>query len=139
MRLFVKLLHPAAKVPSKAHGTDAGYDLHSTVDVYIPPGATLSVPIGIATAFDEGYVALVWPRSSSGLAGIDVFAGVVDAGYRGEWRVVLYNSTDADVLIRVGDRVAQVLFQRVEDPDVDLVERLPDSDRGTAGWGSSGV
>ena len=109
--------------------------------IVIPPGERRVVPTGIALAIPEGYAGLVQPRS--GLAfkhGIMVVnaPGLIDAGYRGEVRVCLYNSGDAPFSIAPGDRVAQLVVQRVETPEYGAVETLLDTQRGSGGFGSTG-
>src|SRR6476619_3537803 len=125
---------PDVPLPAYAHPGDAGADLVTTVDVHLEPGERVLVPTGVAIALPEGYVALVHPRS--GLAarhGLSIVntPGTVDAGYRGEIKVLLVNHdrTQPDVLHR-GDRVSQLVVQRFERAVVTEVEALPDSVRG---------
>jgi dUTP pyrophosphatase len=127
--------------PVYAKPGDAGADLRSTQAVTIPAGQRLLVPTGVSIALPAGYVGLVHPRS--GLAakhGITVLntPGTIDAGYRGEIMVILYNSSDSDFDISVGDRIAQLLIQTVETAKFVAVEKLPESERGETGFGSSG-
>jgi dUTP pyrophosphatase len=135
-------LDPDLPVPSYAHPGDAGADLLSAVDVTIAPGRRETVPTGVAIALPDGFVGLVHPRS--GLAarhGLTVVnaPGTVDAGYRGEIRVTLLNTDpDEPVGIRRGDRIAQLLVQRVSRAQFVEVERLPGSARGADGFGSTG-
>lgn len=141
MELAVKLLHPDARLPRRAHPGDAGADLHSVENVTIPPGERRDVGTGIAVAIPEGCAGFVQPRS--GLAfkhGIMVVnsPGLVDAGYRGELRVVLYNSGTEPFVIQVGERIAQMVIQRVEEPSYVAADELPDTVRGQGGFGSSG-
>lgn len=128
--------------PSYAHAGDAGADLRSAVDAVIAPGGRATLPTGVAVAVPEGWAAFVHPRS--GLAarhGVTTLngPGTVDAGYRGEVRVTLVN-TDADQPFRVrrGDRIAQLVLQRVARARFVPVEALEASDRGTGGHGSTG-
>jgi dUTP pyrophosphatase len=128
--------------PSYAHPGDAGADLVSRVDVVLPPHGRATVPTGVAIALPDGYAAFVHPRS--GLAsrhGLTVVnaPGTVDAGYRGEIQVTLLN-TDPQEPIRLsrGDRIAQLVVQRVERARFVRAERLPGSHRGSGGFGSSG-
>lgn len=129
-------------LPSYAHHGDAGADLRTAVDLVLPPGARALVPTGVAIALPEGYVALVHPRS--GLAarhGLSIVnaPGTVDAGYRGEVMVLLVNLDPAEpVELRRGDRVAQLVVQRVERARFLAVETLPESGRGSGGYGSTG-
>lgn len=129
-------------LPAYAHPGDAGADLHTTVDVVLAPGERALVPTGIALALPEGYVGLVHPRS--GLAarhGLSIVnsPGTVDAGYRGEVKVLLVNLDPHEpVELRRGDRVAQLVVQRVEQAAFVEVDGLPDSPRGSGGYGSTG-
>lgn len=129
-------------LPKRAHPGDAGVDLYSTIDVRIEPGARTLVATGVAIALPHGTVGLIHPRS--GLAakhGLTVVntPGTIDAGYRGEIKVCLLN-TDREnaVEIKRGDRIAQLLVQRVELPEFKEVSFLDETVRGTGGYGSSG-
>lgn len=129
-------------LPAYAHPGDAGADISTRVDVTLAPGERATVPTGLKIALPDGYVALVHPRS--GLAakhGVTVVnaPGTVDAGYRGEIAVTLLN-TDAvtPVTLVKGDRIAQLVIQRVERATFVAVERLPGSHRGDGGFGSTG-
>jgi dUTP pyrophosphatase len=130
-------------LPSYAHPGDAGADLMSTVDLTLAPGERALVPTGIALALPEGYVALVHPRS--GLAarhGLSIVntPGTVDAGYRGEVKVLLVNHDRTQpVELRRGDRIAQLVVQRFERAVFTEVAALPESVRGAGGYGSTGV
>jgi dUTP pyrophosphatase len=139
LSIKVKKLHPDAIVPSFAHRSDAGMDLFSTQKIILHPGERVQVPTGIAIELPDDYAALIWDKS--GLAtkyGLKVMAGVVDAGYRGEYIVVLVNLSPVDYLIEKGHKVAQLLIQKVEHPTVEVVDELSDSHRGEKGFGSSG-
>ena len=129
-------------LPSYAHPGDAGADLVTTVDVELAPGERAVVPTGVSIALPDGYAAFVHPRS--GLAarhGLTIVnaPGTVDAGYRGEIAVTLLN-TDAEHPIELhrGDRIAQLVVQRVDRARFVQAERLPGSHRGEGGFGSSG-
>ena len=129
-------------LPSYAHPGDAGADLHTTVDVELAPGERALVPTGISIALPDGFVALVHPRS--GLAarhGLSIVntPGTVDAGYRGEIKVMLINHDPHDtVVLRRGDRIAQLVVQRFERARFTEVGVLPESVRGVGGYGSTG-
>jgi len=135
-------LDPDLPLPGYAHPGDAGADLVTAVDVTLQPGERALVPTGIAMAVPEGYVALVHPRS--GLAarhGLSIVntPGTIDAGYRGEVKVLLVNLDPAEPIeLRRGDRVAQLVIQRVEQAAFTEVEVLPESVRGGGGYGSTG-
>jgi dUTP pyrophosphatase len=129
-------------LPAYAHPGDAGADLLTTVDVTLAPGERALVPTGVAIALPEGYVALVHPRS--GLAarhGLSIVnsPGTIDAGYRGEIKVMLINhDRTLPIDLRRGDRIAQLVIQRFERARFIEVGELPDSVRGSGGYGSTG-
>jgi len=126
-------------LPEYASAGAAGADLRASAAVDIPPGGRAAVPTALRLQIPPGHVGLVWPRS--GLAvrhGIDTLAGVIDSDYRGEVRVVLVNHGDAPFCIAPGDRVAQLLVQRVERARFAASPRLLDTDRGEGGFGSTG-
>jgi dUTP pyrophosphatase len=135
-------LDPELPMPSRAHVGDAGIDLHARVTTTLESGEWAMIPTGIAVAIPAGYVGLVAPRS--GLAarhGISVVngPGVVDAGYRGEINAILINHGAASVTLRRGDRVAQLLVAPIAEVETVEVDRLPNTDRGVGGFGSSGI
>ena len=138
----VRRLDDELPLPAYEHEGDAGADLRTTVDVTLQPGERATVPTGVALALPPGYAGFVHPRS--GLAarhGLTVVnaPGTVDAGYRGEIAVTLLNTDRTEpVLLRRGDRVAQLVVQRVERARFVVVEELPPSRRGTGGHGSTG-
>src|SRR5580704_8086351 len=140
--VLIKRLDPGVPLPSYAHPGDAGADLTTAQDVELGPGERALVRTGIAIALPDGYAAFVHPRS--GLAakhGVTLVnaPGTVDAGYRGEIMVTLLN-TDAEqaVAFRRGDRIAQLVVQRVEYVSFREVNALPGSARGEGGFGSTG-
>jgi dUTP pyrophosphatase len=140
--VLLQRLDPDLPPPAYAHPGDAGADLVAAVDVELAPGERAMVPTGIAIALPEGYAAFVHPRS--GLAarfgvGIVNAPGTVDAGYRGEIKVMLVNH-DRSLPVRLsrGDRIAQLVVQRVEQARFTEVAALPGSARGEGGYGSTG-
>lgn len=141
--VLLRRLHPDVPVPRPAHPGDAGVDLVTTTDVRLDPGERTVVGTGIALALPHGYAAFVHPRS--GLAarhGVTVVnaPGTVDAGYRGEIKIVLVNhDTQHPVRLAAGERVAQLVVQRVEHVAFVEVDRLPGSARGEGGYGSTGT
>lgn len=140
--LRVHRLDPGLPLPAYAHLGDAGADLYAAEDVRIAPGARAMVPTGLAIALPRGYVGLIHPRS--GLAhrfGLTVLnaPGTVDADYRGEIKVVLINhDLHETALLRRGDRIAQLVVQRVERVRFHEVDSLDDTERGVGGYGSTG-
>lgn len=140
--VLVRQLDPDLPLPTYAHPGDAGADLVAAEDVEIAPGERALVGTGVAVALPEGYVGLVHPRS--GLAarlGVTVLnaPGTVDAGYRGEIKVNLVNhDRTSTAKISRGDRIAQLVVQRVERAHFHVVDELPDSVRGAGGHGSTG-
>lgn len=135
-------LNDQAAAPAYARPGDAGADLVSTVDVTLKPGERSLVPTGVALALPEGYAGFIHPRSGLALRhGLSVVntPGTIDAGYRGEIKVLLINhDLHEEVRIAAGDRIAQLVVQRVESVSFVEVEALPPSVRGAGGYGSSG-
>lgn len=143
VEILVSTTDPDVPLPRYSHPGDAGADITTRVDVTLAPGERATVPTGLCVALPDGYAAFVHPRS--GLAsrhGVTVVnaPGTVDAGYRGEIAVTLLN-TDATEPVRLarGDRIAQLVIQRVEHAAFVPVEALPGSHRGDGGFGSTGV
>lgn len=140
--MLVRRLDDELPLPAYAHDADAGADLVTAVDVALGPGERAVVPTGLAIALPTGYAAFVHPRS--GLAarlGVALVnsPGTIDCGYRGEIKVVLINlDPKTPVHFARGDRIAQLVVQRVERADFVEVPTLPESGRGTGGFGSTG-
>ena len=143
MRLPVKRLDASVPLPSYARPGDAGLDLYAAEDVTLGPGARALVRTGLAVAIPEGFAGFVLPRS--GLAarhGVSLLntPGLIDSGYRGEVMVLVVNhDRAATVTLTRGDRIAQLVVQRIEHATPVAVEDLPSSERGSAGFGSTGV
>jgi dUTP pyrophosphatase len=142
VHVLIKRLDPGIPLPVRAHPGDAGTDLFAAADVELSPGQRAVVPTGVAIALPDGYAAFVHPRS--GLAarhGVTLVnaPGTVDAGYRGEIRVTLLNTDSSNpVRFQRGDRIAQLVIQRVERAVFHEVDALPGSARGDGGFGSTG-
>jgi len=142
MRLAIQRLRPDARLPTRAHDDDAGLDLYAVEAVTIAPGERAMVPTGIAIELPERHAGLVVPRSGlaarHGIALVNA-PGLIDAGYRGELRVLLLN-TDRDEAFEIapGDRIAQLVVTRVETPDLVEVDELAPTRRADGGFGSSG-
>lgn len=142
MNLSFRRLHPDARLPARAHDGDAGLDLHALAPVRLEPGERASVPTGVAVEIPSGHAGLVLPRSGlasrHGIALVNA-PGLIDAGYRGEIRVLLMNTDrESPFEAAAGDRIAQLVIVRVEAPVAVEVDALADSERGERGFGSSG-
>ena len=137
----VEVLVTAETLPGYARAGDAGADLHAAEPASLKPWSRVLVATGVKIALPNGYVGLVHPRS--GLAAkhsVTVLnaPGTIDAGYRGEIKVLLVNLSDEQYEVQAGDRIAQLVVQRVERAAFVQVDRLPGSDRGEGGFGSTG-
>lgn len=133
-------LAPGTKTPSKAHDSDAGFDLSATSDFVVPPRGGAVVGTGVSLAIPAGLYGQI--QSRSGLAfkhDLVAFAGVIDSGYRGELKVKLFNHGDVPYKGRARDRIAQLVVLVLPEVSLSLVRELPDADRGTTGFGASGL
>jgi dUTP pyrophosphatase len=140
IKIKFKKLYEGAIVPSFAYANDAGLDLHSYVDICIPKGETKRVNTGIAMEMPKGYVGLIWDKSGlSIINGLKVMGGVIDSGYRGELIVGIKNLGSFDFDFKIGDKIAQMLIQKVERPIIEKVKNLNITSRGDSGFGSSSV
>ena len=143
MRVRFQRLAPRARAPERTHDHDAGYDLRAAEDARIGPGERTSVGTGIAVAIPEGFAGLILPRS--GLAsrhGITLpnAPGLIDAGYRGELRVLLLNTDAGEPFeVAVGDRMAQLVVVRAEELEFEEASELDETARAAGGFGSSGL
>ncbi|KIY93499.1 dUTP pyrophosphatase [Monoraphidium neglectum] len=136
----VQRISSNATLPTRGSAKAAGYDISSAEDCIIPARGKHCVSTGLRIAVPAGTYGRVAPRS--GLAAkhfIDTGAGVVDEDYRGELKVLLFNHSDADFAVRVGDRIAQLVLERIATPEVEEVTSLDDTERGAGGFGSTGV
>jgi len=134
----VKKVTPGATVPTKKDASDAGIDIYTNETYILAPGEVHAFSTGISVEFPERYVALLWDRSGLGVSGIHRLAGVIDSGYRGEWKVVLVNLTDQPYEIKAGDKIVQCVLQSFEPAVIEEVEELTKTVRAEAGFGSSG-
>ena len=140
LKIKIKKLHPDAIVPQYAHPGDAGMDLYSVEeDFVLRPGERKMIGTGIAMELPEGYVALLWDKSGVGSKGIKRLGGVIDCHYRGEYKVVLVNLSNEYYEIKKGQKIVQVLIQKVENPEIEVVNELSDTSRGEGGFGSTGL
>jgi len=131
-------LAPDAVLPVRAHSTDAGLDLYCQEGVSLPPRKGALVRTGVAAAVPAGHVGLVADRSSMARRGLKTAGGVIDAGYRGEIGVILWNLSDQEQVVAKGDRLAQLLIAPIAVPQVREVESLDETARGSGGFGSTG-
>jgi dUTP pyrophosphatase len=142
VQVLITRLDPELPLPRYAKGGDAGADIVSRIDITLAPGERALVPTGIAIALPDGYVALVHPRSGLAIKhGVTMVnsPGTVDAGYRGELQIILINHDKSEaVSFKRGDRIAQLVIQKVERAEFVEVEDLPGSGRGSGGFGSTG-
>lgn len=140
MSLHVKKIHPDAKLPTRACEGDAGLDLYAMEDRVVAPRERVLIGTGIALGIPHGSVGLIWDKSGiASKSGMKVMGGVIDAGYRGEVKVVLTNLGENSYLVHIGDKIAQILIQKVELLPVEEVDELPDTERNEQGFGSTGI
>ena len=139
MKLRVKRIHGEARLPAYGHPGDAGMDLYAVEDIVLEQGIPVPVPTGIQVAIPPGYVGLVWDKSGVSLKGVHRLAGVIDAGYRGEIKVVLINLTKKPYTVEKGKKIAQLLIQSVLAVVIEEAENLDDTNRGEGGFGSTGL
>lgn len=136
---FQKVLDEAI-IPHYAHPGDAGMDVFSAEETIIKAGERKKIRTGVKMEMPEGFVGLVWDKSGLALKnGIKTMAGVIDAGYRGEIGIVLANLSEQDYKIEKGQKIAQVLIQKVEQADIEEVEELSETKRSDGGFGSTGL
>jgi len=139
MQLKVKKINNEAKIPTKGHPGDAGIDFYTTETVIFPPGGQMRVPTGIAVEIPEGHVGLIWDKSSVSFnLGLKIMGGVIDAGYRGEIIMNFLNTSNKEVLLDQGQKIAQLIIQKFEDCDIVEVSELTDTVRGIGREGSTG-
>lgn len=140
MKLLIKKITDDAKLPTYAHSTDAGMDLYANEDMLIKSKHQVTVPTGIAMAIPQGYAGLVWDKSGlSSKHSLHNLAGVIDAGYRGEIKVVVHNLSDVDYQVLKGQKIAQLLIQKIEQPTLVEVDELDETTRADGGFGSTGL
>lgn len=142
MKLLVKRLDPELALPAYARLGDAGLDLVAAEDITLKPGDRAAISTGIAIAIPEGYAGFVQPRSGRALRdglGLANAPGLIDSGYRGEVKVIAINLNQSALIdVHRGEKIAQIVFQKVEAAELQVVDDLPDSERGTGGFGSTG-
>lgn len=140
MELLVKKLHPNAKMLERSHHDDAGLDIAALESFTLAPGERVAAATGIAVAIPTGYVGLIWDKSSVPFKyGVKSMGGVIDAQYRGEVKVMLINLSSEPITFTAGQKLAQLIIQKIELPTLREAEELPESVRGEGGFGSSGT
>jgi len=142
MKVLFKKISPLAQLPSYAHEDDAGMDIRSAEALSVPPGGRALVHTGLVMELPSGYEAQVRPRSGLALKrGITVLntPGTIDAGYRGEVGVILFNSSPDPFAVEIGDKIAQIVVSPVTHAEIALTDDVGSTDRGEGGFGSTGV
>lgn len=140
MKLKVKKVHVDAKIPHFSIKGDAAMELYSVKDLVVKPGEIVSCETGIAMAIPDGYVGLIWDKSGIAVkGGVKTMGGVIDSNFRGQIGVIMTNLNSKDYKIKKGDKVAQILIQKIECPMIEEVEELDDTDRGDGRYGSTGM
>ena len=139
LEIQIKKVEADAKIPDQPYEGDAGFDLYAQEEVTLEPMERTGVRTGIALAIPKGYVGLIWDKSGIAIkTGHKTLAGVIDAGYRGEVLAGIINLSDKPHTFSKGDKVAQMLIQKVEEIKIQEVENLDETERGEKGFGSSG-
>ncbi|MCK4635933.1 MAG: dUTP diphosphatase [Candidatus Moranbacteria bacterium] len=140
MKLQIKKNHLDAKIPKYTIEGDAGLELYSLQDVSLFPDERKIVKTGISMKIPKSYVGLIWDKSGIAVkGGIKTMGGVIDSNYRGEVGVILKNLSDDIYEIKKGDKIAQMLIQKVECSIIEEVDELDETERGDGGFGSTGL
>lgn len=134
---FIKT-NPDAILPTRAHSDDAGLDIYSCEDFTLKPHEGKIIKTGVCCAIEKGFVGMIADRSSMGKKGIKTLGGIIDAGYRGEIGVILWNLTSEPFSAKKGERIAQMLLLPIATPAVKEVSELDNTARGAGGFGSTG-
>ena len=140
MQVQIKKINSKAKLPVYAYQNDAGMDLFSVEDIVLQPGELKTISTGIAMAIPVGYVGLLWDKS--GLASkyeLKVMGGIIDSNYRGEIKIIIKNLSKVKYKVKQGNKIAQMLIQKVENPLIKEVAKLGDTNRNQGGFGSTGL
>ena len=139
MNIKIKKLKENAKLPTHGHPGDAGIDFYAVEDVFFPALGQAQVPTGVAVEIPEGYVGLIWDKSSVSFGyGLKIMGGVIDSGYRGEIVMSLRNLSNKDFTFKKGHKIAQLLIQKFEHCDILEVDKLSQTVRGEGREGSTG-
>lgn len=140
MKIKVKKLHKNAKLPTHGHPGDAGMDFYAVEEVIFPPGKQMRVHTGLAVEIPEGHVGVIWDKSSISFnTGLKVMGGVIDSGYRGEIIMNFLNTSEKEVIIEEGYKVAQMIIQKFEHCEIQEVNEISETIRGAGREGSTGM
>ena len=140
LRVIIKKLDTQARIPCKKSEGAVGCDLYGIEEVSSPPGGRCLIKTGLAMVIPEGLYGRIAPRSGLALAkGLSVGAGVIDSDYRGEIGILLFNQGQEYGVIRIGDRIAQIIFEKIAVPNIEEAAELPQPNRGDAGFGPTGI
>ncbi|HIH09155.1 MAG TPA: dUTP diphosphatase [Candidatus Diapherotrites archaeon] len=142
MKVSIRILSEDARMPKLEHEGDAGFDLYSTEDAILKPMQRKLIPTGISMAIEKGYEAQIRPKSGLAIEhGITLLntPGTIDAGYRGEIKVIVINLGEKEYRIEKGKKICQVVFNKIEHPEIIEVQELEASSRGKGGFGSTGL
>jgi dUTP pyrophosphatase len=140
VKIQIKKIDPEAIIPKFALEGDAGMDLYSSEDAILKPGERISCRTGIAIKIPEGYAGLIWDKGGpSHKFGIKTLGGVFDSNYTGEYLIGLINLSQEDFEIKNGQKIAQVIFQKIEIPEIEEADKLSETNRGSGAFGSTGI
>lgn len=140
MKLEIKKVNSEAKIPQYALKSDAGLDLYSAEDIVLNSGERVVCKTGIAMKIPVGFVGLIWDKSGiASKGGVKTMGGVIDCNYRGEIGVILINLSGEKYEIKKGEKIAQILIQKVENFEIEEVNELDETERGEGGFGSTGL
>ncbi len=141
MKVKIKKFNNEAMLPKYAHQGDAGMDLFSVENFVLKSGERKICQTGIGMAIPEGYVGLIWDKSGiASKGGVKTMGGVIDSGYRGEIGIILQNLSQEEYNIKSGDKIAQIIIQKVENPEIEEVDEFKkETERGEGGFGSTGI
>jgi dUTP pyrophosphatase len=139
VKIKIKKLNPDAIIPKYSHVGDAGMDLFSVEkDFILKPNHRVLVGTGLSIELPKGYVSLVWDKSGIALKGIKTMGGVIEHTYRGEYKIILVNLSSENYEIKKGQKIAQLLIQKIETAEIEEVDELSETTRGDGGFGSTG-
>ena len=138
IKIKIKRLSPDAILPRYAHEGDAGLDIYSVEECIIYPQERKMISTGLSIELPPGYVSLVWDKSGIAAKGIKSMGGVIEYTYRGEYKIILFNTTKQPYEIKKGDKIAQLLIQPIATAEIQEVQELSKTSRGNNGFGSTG-